>query len=171
VSFPQESGQQPFFYNHRRTGRPQLTNDSAYKARYREATNAPLYSFGHGLGYTRFSYGPVELSSDTLAWDGTLTARVQISNVGPRPGKEVAQLYIHDRAASITRPVRELKGFQKIRLEAGASQTVSFTITRADLEFHGLDLVRRAEPGEFDLWVAPSATSGESKRFRLEARA
>jgi beta-glucosidase len=78
-------------------------------------------------------------------------------------------LYIHDRAASITRPVRELKGFQKLRLEPGAAQAVSFTITRADLEFHGPDLVRRAEPGEFDVWIAPSAIAGESKRFRLAA--
>lgn len=168
VSFPQASGQQPFFYNHRRSGRPQLTADAAYKSRYREVTNDPLYAFGHGLTYTRFAYGEVRLSSDILTAAAPITASVEIRNTGARAGEEVAQLYIHDRVASITRPVRELKGFRKIRLAPGAAQTVSFTISAADLEFHGPDLVRRAEPGEFDLWIAPSAISGESKRFRFE---
>jgi beta-glucosidase len=170
VSFPQESGQQPFFYNHRRSGRPELPGQVLeYKTRYREATNAALYPFGHGLSYTRFAYGPVELDAETLGWNGSLTARATVTNVGPRAGEEVAQLYLHDRVASVTRPVRELKGFRKLRLEPGQSAVVEFVVTRRDLEFVGADLDRRAEPGEFDLWIAPSSAEGESRRFRLTA--
>jgi beta-glucosidase len=169
VSFPQESGQEPFFYNQRRTGRPQVSEDASYKARYREVPHEALYPFGHGLTYTSFAYGTVELSSQTLGWDGSITVSVAITNTGARAGQEVAQLYIHDRAASITQPVRVLKGFEKITLAVGETRTVSFTISREDLKFHGPDLAFEAEPGEFDVWIAPSATAGEPRRFRLAA--
>jgi beta-glucosidase len=169
VSFPQHSGQQPFFYNRPTTGRPQLGDDPAYRSRYREVTDAPLYPFGHGLTYTRFAYGPLQLDSEEMAWDGVVTASVAITNVGARAGEETAQLYLRDRAASLTRPVRELKGFRKLRLAPGATASVSFTISRADLEFYNADNVRGAEPGEFDVWIAPSAIAGESKRFTLRA--
>jgi beta-glucosidase len=162
VSFPQASGQQPYFYNQRRTGRPQIDpNQAEYKARYREVTHAPLYPFGHGLTYTTFAYGPVRLSADTLRGEGSVTVTARLTNTGARAGEEVAQLYIHDRVASRTRPVRELKGFRKIRLEPGQSAEVSFTLNRADLAFVGPDLDWIVEPGEFDIWIAPSAVAGE----------
>src|SRR5690606_455700 len=136
VSFPQDSGQQPYFYNRRTTGRPQVDEKPAYKARYREVSNEALYPFGHGLTYSRFTYEPPQLGSQTLPWDGKLTVTARITNSGEREAEEVAQLYIRDRAASMTRPIRELKGFQKIRLAPGASAEVRFTLTRQDLAFY-----------------------------------
>lgn len=169
VSFPIESGQQPFFYNHKRTGRPFIEGERReFKARYREAPNAALYPFGHGLSYSAFKYGPVRLSAATLSWDGSIDVSAQITNVSERAGEEVVQLYIHDRVASLTRPVRELKGFRKLHLEAGASAEVSFTLTREDLQFVGPDLTWIAEPGAFDVWIAPSSAEGTPSTFVLE---
>jgi beta-glucosidase len=168
VSFPHYSGQEPYFYNHKSTGRPQLPDQPAeFKARYRETANEALYPFGFGVGYSAFKYGPVSVSSPTLNWDGTLTVSAQITNVGEREGEEVPQLYIHDRVASLTRPVRELKGFKKIKLAPGASTTVSFTLTRRDLQFVGQDLQWVAEPGDFDVWIASSSAAGVPVRFTL----
>ena len=169
VSFPQDSGQQPYFYNRRTTGRPEGDDGPAFKARYREVSNEALYSFGHGLTYSRFTYERPRLSTKALAWDGTLTVTAKITNTGEREAEEVAQLYIRDRAASMTRPIRELKGFRKVRLPPGASTDVQFTLTRQDLAFYNLQMQFVAEPGEFDVWIAPSATTGVSSRFVLNA--
>jgi beta-glucosidase len=168
VSFPIESGQEPFYYNHRSTGRPYLHGeDAAFKARYREVPNEPLYPFGFGLSYSSFEYGAVKLSSATLPWDGSINVSARITNTSARAGEEVVQLYVHDRVASITRPVRELKGFRKVALAAGESCNVSFTLTRKDLEFVGQDLQWLAEPGAFDVWVAPSSAAGQAVSFTL----
>jgi beta-glucosidase len=170
VSFPYESGQQPFYYNHKRTGRPFIQGEAKeFKARYREAPNEALYPFGYGLSYSKFKYEPITLSSQTLSWDGSLTVSARITNVSDRAGEEVVQLYIHDQVASLTRPIRELKGFRKIKLEPGESTEVSFKLERGDLEFVGPDLKWIAEPGVFDVWVAPSSAQGISKTFRLVA--
>lgn len=170
VSFPIESGQEPFYYNHKPTGRPFIKGEPReFKARYREAPNEALYPFGFGLSYSTFEYEPVSLSSTTLTSDGELTVSTRITNTSERAGEEVAQLYIHDRVASLTRPVRELKGFRKIKLEPGESAEVSFTIQRSDLEFVGADLKWIAEPGTFDVWIAPSSSAGKAKSFRLLA--
>jgi len=172
VSFPLESGQQPYYYNHKPTGRPYVRGEAReFKARYREAANEALYPFGHGLSYSKFSYAPVELSSEKMSWDGSINVSTQITNTSSRAGEEVAQLYIRDRVASLTRPVRELKGFKKIKLEGGQSVEVNFTLTRADLEFVGADLEWIAEPGTFDVWIAPSSAQGASKTFELEKTA
>lgn len=167
VSFPQDSGQQPYFYNRRTTGRPQVDAKPAYKARYREVSNEALYPFGHGLTYSRFTYEPPQLDTQTLPWNGTLTVTARITNSGQREAEEVAQLYIRDRVASMTRPIRELKGFQKIRLAPGASAEVRFTLTRQELAFYNQQMEFVAEPGEFEVWIAPSATTGISRRFVL----
>lgn len=170
VSFPQASGQQPFFYNRRRTGRPQLRPDETrFKSRYLEVTHEALYPFGHGLGYTRFEYGEVQLSSDTLAWNGSVTVRATVRNIGARPGREVAQLYRHQRVATLVRPVRELCGFQAVELQPGESASVSFTLTRADLAYAGPDGRPLTEPGLFDLFIAPSASAGAAVTLRLLA--
>jgi beta-glucosidase len=166
VSFPHESGQQPYFYNHRATGRP-FTTKPEFTARYRETANTALYPFGHGIGYSKIAYGDVRLSATTLAWDGKLTATARVTNGGTRAGEEVAQLYIYDRVASVTRPIRELKGFQKFKLEPGQSKEVSFELTRKDLEFVGLDNTWIAEPGAFDVWIAPSSSAGKPATFKL----
>jgi len=169
VSFPQVSGQQPYFYNHPRTGRPELPTMSEFKARWREIPNEPAYAFGHGIGYTTFAYGVPQLSSAQLGWDDTLTITTMLTNTGDVAGEEVVQLYIHDRVASRVRPVRELKGFDKIALQPGESTEVQFTLDRHALGFTGRDGVFRAEPGQFELWVCASSVSGEPVIFELLA--
>jgi beta-glucosidase len=164
ASFPHASGQQPYFYNHKSTGRPAPDQgDQAYKARYRETKNEALYPFGHGLSYTSFTIGDVAVPA-------TMTDRIEISaavtNTGTRRGDEVVQLYIRDRVASRTRPVRELKGFERVTLAPGATKTLRFSLNRTDLRFWG-DRDWVVEPGEFDVWVATSSTGGERKTFTL----
>jgi len=169
VSFPQASGQEPFFYNHRITGRPQLTDDAMWKSRYREVTNAALYPFGHGLTYSTSSYSQTQVSTPTLSGDQVLTVSATVTNTGTRPMHEVAQLYIHDRVASMTQPVRSLKGFKHLDLKPGKSATVEFTLTRDDLAFVHPDMTRSAEPGLFDVWIAPSSVGGTPATFTLSA--
>jgi beta-glucosidase len=172
VSFPQASGQQPFYYNHKSTGRPQLPGENAFfKARYSDVSHQALYPFGHGLGYGAVRYGDVELSKATIDWGGQIVASVTVSNQGDSAVDEVVQLYLHDESASVTRPVRELKGFEKVRLAAGASRKVAFTITRKHLEFVGGDLQMRAEPGRFQVWIAPSSAAGKPMTFTLQSPA
>jgi len=169
ASFPQASGQEPFFYNHRATGRPQLTDDAMWKARYREVTNTALYPFGHGLTYSTVSYSPTQVSAAQLSGDQTLTVSATVTNTGTRAMHEVAQLYIHDRVASMTQPVRSLKGFKHLDLKPGKSATVEFNVSRADLGFVHPDLKNYAEPGDFDVWIAPSSIGGTPASFTLTA--
>lgn len=169
VSFPRDSGQQPLYYNRQRTGRPELPTMSEFKSRWREMPHSPLYPFGHGLSYTRFVYGDVELSADTLNWDGTLTVSATVRNDGSRFGEEVVQLYIHDRVASRVRPMRELKAFRKVALAPGESTTVRFELHRDQLAFTTRSGEFAAEPGLFDVWLAPHAEAGEARQFTLRA--
>jgi len=167
VSFPQDSGQQPLFYNRSRTGRPELPHMREFKSRWREVTADALYPFGHGLSYTTFEYGPAQLSTTELGWDQTLTATTTVTNTGEVAGETVVQLYVHDRVASRVRPVRELKGFNKIALRPGESAQVSFQLDRSLLAFTGMDLVCRAEPGLFDVWITDSSANGTPVQFEL----
>jgi beta-glucosidase len=164
ASFPNESGQEPYFYNHKSSGRPASNAGSQeYKSRYRETKNEALYPFGHGLSYTSFQVSNVAVPprmTDTIAVTATIT------NTGNRAGDEVVQLYIHDRVASRTRPVRELKGFARVSLAQGASKRVMLTLKREDLRFWG-NGNWIVEPGTFDLWVATSSTNGEIRSFEL----
>jgi beta-glucosidase len=170
VSFPHESGQEPYYYNHRSTGRPVVPTDTeAFKAKYRETHNEALYPFGFGLSYSKITYAETKLSAATLPWNGSINVTTRITNTGTRPAEEVVQLYIHDRVASITRPVRELKGFRKLKLAPGASADVSFQLSRKDLEFVGPQAKWIAEPGAFDVWIAPSSASGKAAQFTLQA--
>eukprot|EP00408_Alexandrium_pacificum_P038703 CAMPEP_0171279836 /NCGR_PEP_ID=MMETSP0790-20130122/65590_1 /TAXON_ID=2925 /ORGANISM="Alexandrium catenella, Strain OF101" /LENGTH=704 /DNA_ID=CAMNT_0011749037 /DNA_START=36 /DNA_END=2146 /DNA_ORIENTATION=- len=170
VSFPQDAGQQPFFYNHPRTGRPQREGQPRdFKARYREVGNEALYPFGHGLGYTRFEYGTPTLSTSRLPWGQAVTVSATVRNVGERAAEEVVQLYVHDRVASRVRPVRELKGFRKVLIQAGASLDVAFELEPDALAFHGADGKRVIEPGMFDVWVSPSSSAGQPVSFELLA--
>ncbi|WPG40257.1 glycoside hydrolase family 3 N-terminal domain-containing protein [Variovorax sp. EBFNA2] len=169
VSFPQTAGQVPYYYAHKRTGRPspESAPGTAFKTRYLDATNEALYPFGFGIGYAPVRYDHVELSSDRLAIGNTLRVRATVTNTGTREAEEVVQLYLAQRAASVTRPVRELKNFRKVRIAPGASEVVEFTVGDDDLQFLGRDMKPVVEPGEVDLWVAPSAASGIQKRFVL----
>ncbi|WP_269792686.1 beta-glucosidase BglX [Stenotrophomonas sp. Iso1] len=169
VSFPLASGQQPFFYNHPRSGRPELPGVTEFKSRWREIPNAPLYAFGHGLAYTTFAYDAPRLSTPQLDWDGELVISTTVTNSGNVAGEEVVQLYVHDRVASRVRPVRELKDFRKIALAPGESMQVQFHLQREQLAFTGVDGVFRAEPGLFDVWVCASSASGEPVTFELLA--
>jgi len=169
VSFPQAAGQEPYYYAHKRTGRPELDPAEGfnYKTRYLDATNEALYPFGFGLGYAPVRYEALELAPARLPWNGALSIKARIHNTGRRDVEEVAQLYIGNRAASVTRPVRELKGFRKVLVPAGASVEVEFGLTRQDLLFIGQDLKPTVEPGQFDLWVGPSAVDGLHSSFTL----
>ena len=168
VSFPQDAGQQPYFYNHLRTGRPELADQPpAFKARYREVTFEALYPFGHGLSYTTFAYDAPRVPA-TVGWDETIVITATVTNTGALAGEEVVQLYIHDRVASRVRPVRELKAFRKILLAPGASAEVRFELTRRDLAFTHRDGVTfEAEPGDFQVWIAGSSQQGEPATFVL----
>ena len=167
VSFPHASGQQPYFYNHPRSGRPELPTMSEFKARWREFPNTALYAFGHGIGYARFEYEAPRLSTPQLAWDGELVIRTTLRNISAVAGEEVVQLYVHDRVASRVRPVRELKAFQKVAVAAGGSAEVEFRLDREQLAFTGVDGDYTAEPGLFDVWVCASSVSGEAVSFEL----
>ncbi|MDQ1232235.1 glycoside hydrolase family 3 N-terminal domain-containing protein [Sphingomonas sp. SORGH_AS_0879] len=170
LSFPHESGQEPYYYAHKATGRPAPEGPRVpYKTQWRTAPNAALYPFGHGLTYGAVRYGAAEVPA-TLAWDERITISATVTNTGKRACEELVQLYIRDRVASITRPVRELKAFRKVALAPGQSEKVSFTLTRAQLEFLGRDLRPTVEPGLFDAWIAPSAQAeGAHGTFELTA--
>ena len=167
VSFPHFSGQSPFHYAHKTTGRPAARRDEGFKAQFRETGNNALYPFGHGLTYAPVGYSPVRLSAPTMAWDGGITATVTLTNTGSREASELVQLYIRDRAASITQPVRLLKGFKRVTVPAGGSVEVTLPLAFADLLFLGGDLKPTVEPGLFDVWLAPNAQAGEAAQFTL----
>jgi beta-glucosidase len=169
VSFPHASGQSPYFYDHRSTGRPTVTHEQGeeFKTRYREFLNSAAYPFGHGLTYGEIVYEQLELGSDTLSWSGSLEVRVKLLNRGDREAVELVQLYIRDRAASVTRPVRELKAFRHVTLAPGKTGHVDFTLRREDLLFVGRDMEWTVEPGLFDLWIAPNAEAGLHATFEL----
>jgi beta-glucosidase len=160
ASFPLRSGQEPYYYAHKSTGRPNPPGPlQPYKTHFRGIPNAALYPFGHGLTYGRIEYSAFSQSSPTLPMIGSIEIAATITNRGARPVEEVAQLYVHDQVASITQPVRELKAFRKIGLAPGESQVVRFTLRSIDLRFIGPDGRWIAEPGKFDVWIAPSAES------------
>ncbi len=158
MSFPQNVGQIPIYYNHKNTGRP-LTGKwfSKFQSNYIDVSNEPLYPFGYGLSYTQFEYGDIQLSAKELKGNQKLKVTVNVKNTGSVAGKEVVQLYIRDVVGSITRPVQELKGFNKIELAAGETKTVSFEITPESLKFYNTNLKYDWEAGEFQIMVGPNS--------------
>lgn len=171
VSFPHDTGQQPFHYDRKPTGRPQPPGPRVdYKAQFREVPNEALFPFGHGLTYGEVHYGDLRLDGPVLPWDGAVTVSTTVTNSGARAIEEVVQFYIRDRVASVTRPIRQLVAFDKVALAPGQTRTISFRLERMMLEFHGLDDKPVVEPGEFDLWIAPSAQAeGARGKIRLTA--
>lgn len=169
MTFPQVVGQVPIYYNHKKTGRPfngELLDK--YKSRYMDVTNAPLYPFGYGLSYTTFSYSKPQLSKTTLKPTDALEVSVTVQNTGNYDGEEVVQLYIQDVVGSVTRPVKELKGFQKIALKKGETKIVTFTISVDDLKFYNQDLEYIYEPGDFNVFIGPNSRDVQAAAFRLE---
>lgn len=170
VSFPHAVGQVPYTYAHPPTGRPNPGPDELepYTTHYRTAPNTALFPFGHGLTYGRIDYAELSLSDTRLPANGSVRISARIYNRGTRDADEVVQLYVRDRSASVTRPVRELKDFRKLAVPAGGSALVEFVLRRADLLFIGQALQPTVEPGVFDVWVAPSAeAAGLTASFEL----
>jgi len=168
MTFPVNVGQIPIYYNHKNTGRPR-DGDTAdqYRSRYLDVKNAPLFPFGFGLSYTTFSYSDLKLDKQKIAPNGTLNISVKLTNTGKYDGAEVAQLYIRDLVGSITRPVKELKGFQKVFLKTGESKILNFTLTASDLAFYNTELQFKAEPGDFRIFVGTSSSSTLEAGFEL----
>lgn len=167
TTFPQNVGQVPLFYNHKNTGRPLGEGKwfSKFRSNYLDVSNDPLYPFGFGLSYTQFSYSDVKLSTTSPKGNQSVTASVTVTNTGKAEGKEVVQLYLRDLVGSVTRPVQELKGFQKIILKPGESTTISFTITPETLKFYNYDLKYVWEPGEFEVMIG--GNSRDVKKAKL----
>lgn len=170
MSMPQNMGQIPIYYNHLNTGRPVEEGTQKFvkfQSNYLDVRNEPLYPFGYGLSYTTFEYSDITLSSDQMKMDGTITASVTIKNTGNYDADEVVQLYIRDVVGSISRPVKELKGFQRIHLNMGESQTVTFTITPDLLNFYDYNLNDVIEPGDFDIMIGPNSRDVKKKTITV----
>ncbi|WP_036879230.1 beta-glucosidase BglX [Xylanibacter oryzae] len=170
VSLPQSTGQEPLYYNHLPTGRPVPDGTKEfrkYASNYLDVRNDALYPFGYGLSYTTFEYGDIRLSSDKMASDGSIKATINVKNTGSRDGDEIVQLYIHDQVAGISRPVKELKGFQRIHLSAGESKDVTFQITPELLKYYNYNLEYILDPGTFDLMIGPNSSNLKTVSFTV----
>lgn len=170
MTFPRNVGQVPIYYNHKNTGRPYLgptDPEQKYKSRYTDVDNSPLYPFGYGLSYTTFDYSNLKLSSNQINFNDTLKISVEVSNTGNYDGEEVVQLYIKDKVGTVTRPVKELKGFKKVALKKGEKKTVEFEISSNDLRFYNIDMNFVAEPGDFEVFVGGSSATETKDKFVL----
>ena len=169
TTWPQNVGQVPLYYNHKNTGRPLAEGKwfEKFRSNYLDVSNDPVYPFGYGLSYSNFTYSDVKLSNTAFKAGQTITATVTVTNTSKTDGREVVQLYTRDMVGSITRPVKELKGFQKIDLKAGESKTVSFTIGVNDLKFYNSDLKFVAEPGDFKLFIGGNSRDVKEASFKL----
>lgn len=166
VTFPWSLGQVPIFYNHKNSGRPG-SREQVYTSRYLDAPNEPLFPFGYGLSYTQFAYNNLILSESIVSGDQPLDVRVDVKNTGQTAGTETVQLYIRDLVGSVTRPVKELKGFKKVMLKAGEVQTVSFTLDKEALSFYNRDGIWGTEPGKFKVFVGTNSQNTIDAGFEL----
>lgn len=170
ATWPRSVGQIPIYYSHKNTGRP-LGNEEGkfekFKSNYIDERIEPLYPFGYGLSYTKFDYSKVKISSNKMAKNDKITVSVDIKNTGNYNGKEVVQLYTRDLVGSVTRPVKELKGFQKVEIKKGETKTVSFTITEEDLKFYNQNLEFIAEPGTFEVFIGANSDTKNKEAFEL----
>ena len=166
VSFPRTVGQVPVYYNHKNTGRPPNERER-YTSKYIDVPWTPLYPFGHGLSYTTFTYGTPTLSATEIRPTDSVVVRVDVTNSGTRAGDEVVQLYVRDDVASVTRPVRMLKRFERVTIRPGERRSVAFTLRAADLAFYDLAMRYVVEPGTFTVFVGGSSTTTHQTRFRV----
>lgn len=182
VTFPKEVGQIPVYYSHNNTGRPATRNEVLIDnieveagqtslgctSFYMDAGFDPLYPFGYGLSYTTFRYGEPQLSAKELSANDILTVTFDLRNTGKYEGTEIVQLYVQDKFASVTRPVKELKRFERISLKPGETKQVTFTLPIEELAFWNIDMKKVVEPGDFVLWVAPNSVDGNSAEFKIK---
>ena len=179
VTFPRTVGQVPIYYAHLSTGRPASVNElgipignpaqpEGYTSKYIDVDFTPEYPFGYGLSYTNFEYSHLRLSASTLSQEGTLTVSADIANRGAYAAAEVVQLYVHTVSASVAQPVRLLKGFRRVPLQPGETKTVTFTIGTQDLAFHNQQMQLIAEPGRYQVWVAPDSMRGLAGEFTVK---
>ncbi len=169
ITFSRSVGQIPIYYNHKNTGRP-FDASNKYTSKYLDIPNTPLYPFGFGLSYTEFRLSNLQIDKTQILPNGTVKVSVDLENAGKRAGDEVVQLYIHDVAASVTRPVKELRGFRRVTLRPGEKQKVEFTLTRKELSFLDRNLKETIEPGEFQIFVGNSSDSGLQTSFEVVNR-
>lgn len=171
MTFPQNVGQVPIYYAHKNTGRPLEPGKwfSKFRSNYLDVPNEPLYPFGYGLSYTTFTYSDIKLNKNAIAQSDSLMVSVDVTNSGNVDGAEVVQLYVRDLVGSVTRPVKELKGFKKIFLKAGETKTVTFKITERDLSFYRSDLSFGWEPGDFEVYVGGDSENVKKAAFTLNA--
>ncbi|MDG5491327.1 beta-glucosidase BglX [Psychroserpens sp. SPM9] len=170
ATFPMNVGQVPIFYNQKNTGRPLGNKEGKFqkfKSNYIDVRNEPLYPFGYGLSYTTFEYANLKLDKTSVPMDGKINISVEVTNSGNYDGKEVIQLYIRDLIGSVTRPVKELKGFQKVFIEKGETKTVRFTLSVEDLKFYNYDLEFIAEPGDFEVFIGTNSDACLKSKFVL----
>lgn len=169
VTFPQNVGQIPLFYNHKNTGRPLAEGKwfEKFRSNYLDVSNDPLYPFGYGLSYTEFEYGDIKLSASEMTNESELTASVMVTNKGQFDGEEVVQLYLRDVVGTVTRPVQELKGFERISLKVGESKEVSFKVTPEMLKFYNYDLQYVNEPGDFKVMIGGNSKDVQIADFVL----
>ena len=172
ASWPRSEGQIPVYYAHKSTGRPYeaggtLQFNETHKSAYLDEPNQPLFPFGYGLSYTSFSYDGLRVSSQALNPGGKLTVSATVTNSGTRRGQEIVQCYVRDLFGIVTRPVKELKGFQKVSLEPGEQKVVTFEIPVIDLSFYNLDMQPVIEAGEYEVWVGPNSAEGLKGSFSL----
>jgi beta-glucosidase len=169
VSFPRSVGQIPIYYNHLNTGRPaNLANPVKYTSYYYDAENGPLYPFGYGLSYTNFTLSPIHLSAKTMTNENPVTAKVTVTNTGKRAGATVVQLYLNDPVASVSRPLKELKAFEKVELKPGQKRVIEFTILPEYLKFWSQDLKYQAEPGQFNVMIGFDSQQTKNASFTLQ---
>lgn len=166
VTFPRNTGQVPIYYNHKNTGRPPVDRQK-YTSNYIDVRWTPLFPFGHGLSYTTFGYANLRLSRDSLRGSDSIAVTVEVTNTGGRAATEVAQLYLRDDAATVTRPVRELRGFRRVTLQPGERRTLRFTLASEDFALYDRNMRRVVEPGTFTLWVGGSSAATLEGRFTV----
>ena len=170
ATFPRNVGQIPIYYNHKTTGRPLHNKEGIFekfRSNYLDVANEPLFPFGFGLSYTTFDYSDLKLSTNQINKDGTIEVMINVTNSGDYDGKEIVQLYIRDVVGSVTRPVRELKGFQKVEIKKGETKLVRFRLTVEDLKFYNSELDFVAEPGDFEVFVGPNSDATLKAEFIL----
>ncbi|MGH9881077.1 MAG: glycoside hydrolase family 3 C-terminal domain-containing protein, partial [Pyrinomonadaceae bacterium] len=166
VTFPRAVGQVPIYYNHKSTGRP--PTDQKYTSKYLDVPVTPLYPFGYGLSYTQFKFSNLQVSAKRIQPDGRLTVSVDVVNTGKRAGDEVAQFYIRDQASTVTRPVLELKGFERVTLQPGEKRRVQIALTSEHLGFYNRELRFVVEPGEFKIFVGPNSVDLLETSFEVD---